>query len=471
MSLPAAIQEKALVRAFRFSSASCFNKVIFAGSASFGHSRGSFLPLSDKMVASDFFSELESLTDANNKVAFVFTSAPFVSLKITQEMEKRISEEDAQIVVCVGYPRGASPVIISSSILPALQALSLSLGGEVQPGFVWKTAQQDINSFDVQALLSPFDFRPQRAALDWRGAEDTPLIEELLRRDFDQTEDILTALREDPSLHSVQPHYVQLQLSSEGWPRESLAVKGSSPDRAKESMPSSVFEKSIALIQALCPNAHISFSWGGDPARCPDVYDYLAAAVERLPEATLLLETSSPDWDSSRLIRIAEQGRGRFIFIAEFFPELEKPALEQLVLSLLDSSGVAPLYVETRLIDDRDEEVRAFQKKWIERLPEGHVLVSPYSHLCGKIRKLSSLPYAPLRRIPCFHLAREIVISAGGEIAFCENDIWLERTLGSVLSLSPQEIWQRAQEIQSQDFAGEHPKSCFLCQDFAGLNF
>lgn len=129
--------------------------------------------------------EMVSVTAKNNTDLIVYSWAdcPFISKILTKELFEQHTKYVAEYSFADGYPYGLTPEIIDAGTVGILAQLAKSKSGydikAVEKDSLFELLKTDINSFEIETLISPEDFRISRIELCTRTKRGRVLCENL----------------------------------------------------------------------------------------------------------------------------------------------------------------------------------------------------------------------------------------------------------------------------------------------------
>jgi spiro-SPASM protein len=96
-----------------------------------------------------------------------------------------------------------------------------------------------------------------------------------------------------------------------------------------------------------------------------------------------------------------------------------------------------------------------------------------YNDFAGRLpdRRVSDL--TPLDRMPCWHLQRDLVVLAGGEIPVCKQDFNCEKPVANIATSTVAEAWEKLRPFYLGNYAGKFDlwPSCAKCDEWYTYNF
>jgi spiro-SPASM protein len=127
------------------------------------------------------------------------------------------------------------------------------------------------------------------------------------------------------------------------------------------------------------------------------------------------------------------------------------------------------LYVQAVRMKDNEEDLERFFKEWKEKI--GNVIIQKYDHFCHTLSDVRVTDLSPLKRFPCWHNKRDVVILLDGSVPMCREDIKRENLLGNIWDDGVEEIWNRGLSVYEKHIEGNYPSLCKDCDEYYTYNF
>jgi spiro-SPASM protein len=181
----------------------------------------------------------------------------------------------------------------------------------------------------------------------------------------------------------------------------------------------------------------------------PGIFSKIGTTLSRSP--TWIVSLDATNEELYRMLR----GNG--------FAEAHRSAEE--LISLFP----AHTWVQAVRMKENEDDLEKFFKSWKTRTE--NVIVQKYDSFSGLLpdRKVADL--SPVRRFPCWHLKRDMVVLLDGTVPLCKEDVHAGIRLGNAFDEDLGLIWDRAQEVYRSHISGVYPGICAACDEYYTYNF
>ena len=78
---------------------------------------------------------------------------------------------------------------------------------------------------------------------------------------------------------------------------------------------------------------------------------------------------------------------------------------------------------------------------------------------------------SPLKRMPCWHLKRDVNILIDGRVIMCREDLQAQTVWGNLLREPLDEIWSKGQVLYDRHLNQDYPDICRKCDEYYTFNF
>lgn len=439
-----------------------------------------------------------------DNVIFQFADTPSIDPVLTAELIARHERYAAEYTFAEGYPVGLSPEILASGITQTLARLSAGQQGPVRRDGIFELIKKDINSFDIETIMSDQDMRHLRITLACDTRQGFLTCEALEgingANAFKLANSRASLLRTRPAFYSIQvAGPCPVSCIHCPYPAYCLSGTSSSPKIDVRSrtdfMDPNAFFTLIDRIASFSHNAVVSLSLWGECALHPDI-PALIEKVLSYPSLSVLIETTGLGWSQSSIEKIAR--------IASASGPREQPVSSINWIVSLDAcsasrweslhTGLPPLSSADSLFSqalhtmeslcsrfpdsvwpqmirmkDNEEELELFYRSWKEKL--SRVIIQKHDHFCSTIQDRRVADLSPLVRRPCWHLGRDMSILIDGTVPLCREDLYAARSLGNALTDELEHIWNNGAPVYEQHLCGNYEGMCGACDEFYTFNF
>lgn len=430
-------------------------------------------------------SALASHSPGYDWYVFVSLSSCFFDPALIERFVEVGERQLAQYVYGEHFPRGMAPGVISAEALTILVGVSSGRDFPFADEAIFDLIGLDINSWDIEMVVSEQDFRRMRLDLRVTTPEAAARTQDLLRLDPGLADDwswerLSELLTSHPEILRTLPAYVEFdllddcQLACRFCPRTLLQAppkKGVSLDDAC---------RLINELAQLAPGATLALSPFSEPLLHPDC----AAIIRQVLAAglRLVLETNGLALGQELATMLAEADPERSIVIVslDFSDPLryerEKGAdrlgLVEENLRRLLSFRQRNIWLQAIQFEEDDAALDAFYEKWKEYTDA--ILPRKYNNWCRRLPGNPAVDLSPLVRTPCWHLARDLVIRSDGSTGLCKQDPEGQVFAGNVFTEGLAAVWQRLAEPWQRhcgDQAAWGNELCRACDEWHTFNF
>jgi len=416
----------------------------------------------------------ESLEPDLTTVLFLHADAPFLSPRLSLQLEKLHLDYHVQYTFADGYPEGMTPELIDRRILSALENLSADI--PMQRGLLFETVAKDINSFDVETELAPADYRDLRLQLYCDGARNTALCSALIQAGAEESDEkLLSTLREQGQLLRTLPNFAAVELCAAQAQSVAYLPTYRNPS-GKQFMEVQEFSKLCVDLLSFAPEITISFSVPGEIGLHPDPEELVAAAKEA-GVTRLVLETGGYGWQSGRLTNVHAVAPDLSIVV-------DLDALDRATYEKLRGEGYDEAYAfgdeALRLFGEQcyiastrstlnEIDLDGFYAHWKNK--GANVLIRKYDHFSKRLPDLRVTDLSPLKRHACHHLERDLSVAVDGTVYMCLEDIEREHPLGNVFRDGVRSVWESGAGRFQEHLSGKFNAICRDCDEYYTFNF
>ncbi len=438
----------------------------------------------------------------------VYTMAdrPFLDLELSRRVIDEHLKYLAEYTFADGYPLGFAPEVIDSGSLNILSALSKdsqsSAGMKaVSSDSIFSVMRGDINAFEIEAVIAPKDYRMLR--LDFSCGTKAGLLscKALYDLALDSKAQFsalsLTGIAEKSAkIQRTVPAFYNIQICARCWSDSIYSPYSAAFEKKFSSSPLDVsfnssrimrleqFKALVNQIAEFSENAVIGLGEWGEPLCVENIADYISAVLS-YPGLSVLIETdgilvtkekaeqiagavknASPRTNGMDAVtwivsidaftaekytkihpRFATDGKGQSL--VEGNAAFAKAVNAVSILEPLFENCVYPQMLRMNLNED---ELEPFYRFWHDKNSpsNGKIIIQKYDNFCGLLSDEKPADLSPLKRNPCWHLKRDMVILWNGEVPLCRQWI-LDNTIGNVFEHSIQSVWGKLESLSQKD--------------------
>lgn len=447
-----------------------------------------------------------------------FSDCPFYCESLTKELSELHENFGAEYTYADGYPYGLVPEIINAGTAKILcRLLETSASALKDKPFtkesLFEIIKTDINSFEVECLISGFDYRLWRynfsctnkgSYLSCKKLWDLGIKEVLGEgKTSEDIEKILDKAIVEPSVLKTVPAYYNLQISSKvnQDPVYSPYSKLTQSKWGKNSFDCSEFmsfEKLSSLVDEIdlvSDTAVVNLSMWGEPLFNPDFLKIVEKILSK-PGLSVFVETDGLLWIDETIQRLSEivktasprKGKEDKIMISvcldAFSPAMYKTirggseaqfakAIDTLVklckvFAALEGASVYPQYVRMK---ENESELESFYRYWSNKENEslGNLIIQKYDNFAGLLPDSKPADLSPVERNVCWHLRRDMNVLCDGNVPLCRT--FMNEKIGNVFDEGIESVWKKYDDELASHIKGNYCKTCGKCDEYYTYNF
>ena len=428
------------------------------------------------------------LSEGFDNIIYFSADCPLVDLQLTEKMYSNHNKYFCEYTFADGYPAGVSVEIIKTSILPMLAKLAGDLDGRILRNTIFSLIEKDINSFEIETEISPDDQRLLRVALYPDTKRNflqlksiTGAVKKAAEVGKESAAAILEAVRKKGEFLRSLPVFFEFE-TTEAYPQkisympETKAGSGSGREMQPE-----IFGSALRKIAEFADDAVISLSIRNEPSKHTSP-SKLAEEVLMHPDFSLLIETSGIGWDAQEVKNILAMDKERITWIIDLDAldrglymrlrgDQPQGAYEEAYAFAEELLSVSPanVWVQVVRMKENEEDTELFYKYWKEKT--NNVIIQKYDWCCGRLEQLKVTDLSPVKRLPCWHLKREMAVLADGTVPLCRDDLDREMICGNLFTDDIAEIWNSGLKIYQQHLNEEYPGICRNCDEYYTYNY
>jgi spiro-SPASM protein len=447
-------------------------------------------------------------------IYFVWADAPFLDVELAGVLAKRHTRYHADYTFADGYPVGLAPELLSPECIRRLA--DITDDGAVERDAIFSTLQKDINAFDIETEIAPFDLRSRRLTFAADSKRNLLLLQRLFDAGFSGASDSEKFVVEKPEIFRTLPAFFPVQValpcpqSCKFCPYPQYGMRGTTEDRdTQDFMPLDVFKCLLDKIIDFSGDAVIDLSLWGELSLHPQKMDLLYTALER-PALSLIVETSGVGWNKVELeamaayvseiaARAAKSGlRANSLpplswivsldaYDAARYREVRGAGYAEAVETAKSLAKLFPgnVYAQAVRASGAEDDIERFYRFW---KAEGlRVIIQKYDNFCGALPSLRVSDLSPVERQPCWHLMRDMHVLLDGSVPLCRETICVAAdcaasagtaavltgavsTLGNAFSEELETIWRRGNGVYMEHAACNYTGICTGCDEYYTYN-
>ncbi|MDR2797560.1 MAG: spiro-SPASM protein [Treponema sp.] len=430
-------------------------------------------------------------------IYFAWADCPFLDPELAKAMAERHLQYAAEYSYADGWPYGVSPEILAPGIGGILSKLLGDADGPVERDILFSVIQKDINVFDIETVLSPVDLRCHRLSLTADSKRNLLLLTRFAEAGFSRAQDAETIIAEKPELLRTLPNFFNIQVAGPcpqtctlcPYPR----FQGSGDLTQRTGfLGRDRFEELLARIIPFAGDGVIDLSLWGELSLHPEKMELIRQVLSR-PELSLIIESSGLGWKTNELEQVAAEAQKApprsnrmaplsWIIALDAqnparYREIRGPGYAEALANAKTLIRLFPqdAYVQAVRVKGFEDDIEQFYRSWKEA--GAHIIIQKYDHFCGFLPAWGAADLSPVKRQPCWHLMRDMVILLDGTVPCCREDlaaltggsekgIW-----GNVFSDPLETIWSRGAVFYQEQCIPAYTGICAECDEYYTYNF
>lgn len=455
---------------------------------------------------------VETSTSGADVAVFAFADCPFLSKELTENLFESHVKYISEYTFQDGYPFGFAPEVIDKGTLNILSSMCKNQIAQgkiaskelsVTHDSIFNVMKADINSFDLEAVMSEKDYRLLRLDFSCDKKENFIASKKLYEKALDTktlfTPKALSDLAEKAvEVQKTVPAFYSLQLTEKNasWPIYSPLTKEKNGVPQK-TMSLETFNALVNDIAKFSENAFVGLGGWGEPLLIENLSAYVATVLS-YPGLSVLIETDGlclTEKQVSEIRNVVENvperksGAEKIIWIVgiDAFSGKKYMELRQVEVpchnispfmkavdsvSVLERNFPGCAYPQfTRMVENEDE-LEAFFRYWNEKTNPscGKVIIQKYSTFCGLLPARKTADLSPLTRNPCWHLKRDMTILVDGKVPLCRERVF-EDIQGNVFEDGIESVWNKITSFAEEHINGSFDQKCENCDEYYTFNF
>ena len=446
--------------------------------------------------------------NAADSILLAPLAAPFLDSALTQKVIDAHQRYCAEYTCADGYPKALAPEVLAASTVVILKDLikdKACARSRVDGDCLMNALKTDINSFEVESVLSPRDWRYLR--LDFttetkgRYLACCHLYKLAAEKSEFSANELSVLAAQHASVQATVPAYYAIQLTSDSCTTISYNAFSAGFKKRTNAYPTLGMEHKttvlgLSQLQALTQqivelsdDAYICLGAGGEPLLHPDFIACVKTLLAQ-PKLKVLIETDgtlvTPEL-ASQIASLDADGRLTWIvcldaaseatYLSIHIPLSEAAGRECFAKAKAAVGILSPLfkgrvYAQMVRMKANEAELETFYRYWHDSSSpsEGNVIIQKYDSCAGFLSDEKPADLSPLVRTPCWHVKRDMIIRADGSVPLCQA-LMPEASDLNVCSQSVSEVWQQIVKQVPCQVSGEYSELCRKCDEYYTFNF
>jgi len=420
-------------------------------------------------------------------IAVVKADAAFFDPEVFTEMSNVHLEYLAEFTFSENLPEGFTCEIYSSELikhLPETDEKTLPLD---------KVIKSNINQFDVELFYKEPDLRDKRISFRLTSPRERRIMENLykLNNSVPGYKEVRGLIESHPEVLFTAPAYIELEITGE-CRLDCLFCYRKTLKHEHGRMEKSVYMKILESMRHYGLPYTLCFGGSGEPSDHPEFYAFMDAAVKEPLVELLVVETNGIKADQNFKSYLEKPGNTKIKVILNNNAmdnrsysrlhggdEYNRVFNNIISLSELNKNGER-IYVQVMKIKETDEfENEGDTKTYLDKFYdfwEGNkvpLILQKQDTYLGRIEDRTYSDLSPIKRIPCWHLQRDMYVLSDGTVSFCKQDIDGEKGYGNIAGATLEGILEKQEEAFLSDYHGKLCTSpdCASCDEWYTFNF
>lgn len=426
------------------------------------------------------FDELVRLGEEHEDLFYFYADCPLLDSRIADRMYANHRLYFSEYTFADGYPLGMSPEIVRVEALPQMRRLVDDSDGAIQRDTVFTVIQRDINGFDIETEISPADVRLLRVQLYCDNLRNFRITSRIVAAGGHDEESVLSVVQRQQELLRSVPAYFEVQITETMnqvpayLPYREL---GAVPGKRGREMGLADFRGLVEQISGFSETAVVNLSLACEPAAHPEIAAFAGAILEQ-PGLEALIETSAVGWRDKDLESLARLPHERITWIVdldastkELYESLRGAGWDEAQATCNRIIELFPgrVHVQAVRMQENEADLEAFYRYWKERVP--NVIIQKYDWYSGFLPQKKVTDLSPLKRLPCWHIKRDMIVLVDGSVPLCREDLKREHVLGNVWEEPVAEIWSKGEPYHVRHVNEDYPEICKGCDEYYTYNF
>lgn len=444
-------------------------------------------------------------------------SCPFLdrelSLKVLSDHEKYLAE----YTYSDGFPYGFAPEVIDAGALRIIAELAEGIqksAGDlpVTKDAVFSIMKGDINSFEIETVIAPKDYRQLR--LDFSCNEKSTYLAclALWNKVKDEkeinAESMSNIAEKSAEIQQTVPAFYNIQISSlynsqlkyspyfDAFKNKYgyMPVAGKN-DGMQNNMNLESFKSLAAEISRFSDKATVGLSAWGEPLLNGEFISFVEEVL-KYENLSVLIETDGllvTEETAAAVKNAAEKAGSRkdgqsavnwIVKLDAFTPQkyavmhgIESGAEEKFTaaknaVALLEKYFTGCVYPEMLRVNENEDELESFYRYWHEKESpsNGKLIILKYDSFCGLLPDEKPADLSPLVRNPCWHIKRDMTVLSDGSVPLCREMI-LDSECGNVFADGIENVWAKFKQPVCEHICNNLSEKCRACDEYYTFNF
>ncbi len=436
-----------------------------------------------KKIKPDIYSLLtyakDDFKDCDN-VLIVHTNEPLLDFSLTGKLLKTHVDNIADYTMSENYPAGISPAVISYDTLKKLFMISSGNNEPYSKNSIFKIINMDINSYDIEVKLAPYDMRRDRLDLFADTKRNFLICNNVfngldnIHSDFEK---IYGLILEKPEVMRTLPAYIEIEITG-NCDLNCVMCPRKRSGRTKTQMSFKDFKTIIKDIHKTCNDAVVCLSGMGEPFLHPDILKMIDFVINKTP-LKLVIETSGKDFNKDVADKVLKLYNPclHIIFSIEAvnatdYEEIRGKDIFNFVENNIDyyiSRQTENTFLQFVKMTNNEDKLDDFYERWPKY--QDRIIIVKYNDFRHELPMDDSHDLNPVKRFPCWHLKRDMYIHSNAQVVLCKQDYRGERVFGNVLEKGIFACFKGIEDFYISDYKTGPDDYCVDCGEYYTYNF
>lgn len=444
----------------------------------------------DKWFCADIIKEMSKIMSSVKSTNAIYSSADkvFLDINLTKEILECHEKYIAEYTFADGYPYGFSPEVIHSGTLNILSSFVdekfLEEGSaEVSNECIFNLLKKDINSFEVEAVIAPKDYRLLRFDFSCEIKRNFVACKRLFNKAMENKLEMDAKTLSDFAEKCVEiqqtlPSFYNIQISSK---MNSFPIYLPRKDFGKENMELEKFNQIMSQIEEFSDDGVVGIGAFGEPLLVENIDLYIQEIIKH-KNLSVLIETDGVLVTEELAQRISKISNSKVIWIVSidasskemyskiFNNDLFEKAVSS--ISILEPLFPGNVYPQFTRMNENEDELESFYRYWHDNNSpsKGKLIIQKYDDCCKTLPNRKPADLSPLERNVCWHLKRDMTILCNGDVPLCKQFAF-SSFIGNVFNEDIKEIWGKTIATVENHINGEYGEKCRDCDEYYTFNF
>ncbi|MBQ0039029.1 MAG: spiro-SPASM protein [Treponema sp.] len=444
----------------------------------------------------------------------VYTTAdrPFMDSWLTNEVLECHEKYIAEYTFADGYPYGFAPEVIHGGTLNILNTFAKETHRElaqvpVSNECIFNLLKADINSFEIEAVIAPKDYRMLRFDFSCGIKRNLLACQRLyglaMEKDIAFNAKKLADLAEQSAeVQQTLPAFYNVQICQN---MSSLPLYSPYPEAYKskfgklpvvsenseaQSMSLEKFNGLVSQISDFSEDAVVGLSGFAEPLLEKNICAYIDSVLQN-KNLSVLIETDgtlvTPELAENIAAVVAKHGprntgEKSIIWIVSLDAATE--AMHSTIvkggtftaslasITILEKSFPGCVYPQLTRMNENESELEQFYRFWHDKNSpsKGRLIIQKYDDCCKTLPARKPADLSPLERNVCWHLKRDMTILWDGSVPLCRQFL-LSSSIGNAFEEGIEKIWGNTLETVKDHLAANFSEKCRDCDEYYTFNF